>query len=160
MMKLNTLMDAVKETVERGFPGVPVYTDYLPKDFKRPSFALECRKEETADLNIALVKRTVTVALTCLEAVNDYGDSSREALNGRMDALEDLFARGYLQVEDRAVQVQTNRGTGNPEFAEVQAVLSWSDQRPGWHDPEDPDDPVSAGVPLMEDYQLTVTTKE
>lgn len=155
-MTTQALMDAVKARVQEHWPGEEVYTNYLPKDFKRPSFALELQKEETADVNIALVRRTVTLLLTGYVETDDYGDSAREALNQRMEAACGLFARGYLPVEDRAIQVQTNRGTGAPDFIEVTLIFSWMDGRPALTDPDVP----PSDVPLMEHYELNISTKE
>lgn len=155
-MTTQALMDAVKARVQGHWPGEEVYTNYLPKDFKRPSFALELQKEETADVNIALVRRTVTLLLTGYVETDDYGDSAREVLNQRMEDACGLFAQGYFTVEDRAIQVQTNRGTGAPNFIEVTLIFSWLDGRPSHTDPDVP----PSDVPLMEHYQLNISTKE
>lgn len=155
-MTTQALMDAVKARVQGHWRGEEVYTNYLPKDFNRPSFALELQKEETADVNIALVRRTVTLLLTGYVETDDYGDSAREALNQRMEDACGLFAQGYFPVEDRAIQVQTNRGTGAPDFIEVILIFSWMDGRPAFTDPDIP----PSDVPLMEHYELNISTKE
>lgn len=156
MVDLTDLMDTVKARVQGRWPGEEVYTNYLPKDFKRPSFALELQKEETADVNIALVQRTVTLLLTGYVQTDAYGDSDREALNQRMEAACALFAQGCLPVGDRAIQVRTNRGTGAPDFMEVTLVFSWIDARPVFTDPDDP----PGDVPLMEHYEFNISTEE
>ena len=46
MLTTNTLMNAVEAALKRLYPGEPVYYDELPKDFRRPSFTLECQKAE------------------------------------------------------------------------------------------------------------------
>lgn len=155
-MTTQTLMDAVKARVQEHWPGEEVYTNYLPKDFKRPSFALELQKEETVDVNIALVRRTVTLLLTGYVETDAYGDSAREKLNQRMEDTCGLFTQGYFPVEDRAIQVQTNRGTGAPDFIEVTLIFSWTDGRPDFTDPDIP----PSDVPLMEHYELNISTKE
>lgn len=155
-MTTQALMDAVKARVQGHWPGEEVYTNYLPKDFKRPSFALELQKEETADVNIALVRRTVTLLLTGYVETDAYGDSAREILNQRMEAACGLFVRGYLPVGDRAIQVRTNRGTGAPDFIEVTLSFSWVDGRPACAGPDVP----PSDVPLMEHYELNILTKE
>lgn len=153
MTELNGLMSAVEAAVSAKYPGEPVYTDELPKDFKRPSFALECQKNETADVNPFLVQRTVTVLLTCFVEVNAYGDSSREALNRRMDTLCAHFGQGYLQVEDRALRVQTDRGVGAPDFAEVTLTFTWVDGQPAYQNPNAP----GSGIPKMEHFAVNGT---
>ena len=131
MITTNTLMNAVEAALKRLYPGEPVYYDELPKDFRRPSFTLECQKAEQSDVNIGLVRRSVTLL--------------------RQDTVMGLFAQGFFQVEDRALTVQANRGLGNPDFAEVSAVFQWMDARPGYQDPE------AADTPKMEHFAIERT---
>ena len=159
MLELNAILKAVAAAIQSAYPGQPVYWDRLPKDFKRPSFAMECQKDEMADLNIALVRRTVTIQILCFIEVDSYHDSSREALNQRQETVMGLLGQGYLQVGDRALTVQANRGTGDPDWAEVVAVFSWTDERPGYQDPE-AQPPQAGGAPLMEHYALNINGKD
>ena len=135
MLTTNTLMNAVEAALKRLYPGEPVYYDELPKDFRRPSFTLECQKAEQSDVNIGLVRRSVTLLVTC------YVE----------DTVMGLFAQGFFKVEDRALTVQANRGLGNPDFAEVSAVFQWMDARPGCQDPE------AADTPKMEHFAIERT---
>lgn len=151
MLTTNTLMNAVEAALKRLYPGEPVYYDELPKDFRRPSFTLECQKAEQSDVNIGLVRRSVTLLVTCYVEADAYHDSSRKALNQRQDTVMGLFAQGFFQVEDRALTVQANRGLGNPDFAEVSAVFQWMDARPGYQDPE------AADTPKMEHFAIERT---
>ena len=142
-MTAQTVMDTVKASVQESWPGEKVYTNYLPKDFKRPSFALELQKDEWTDANIVLVKRTVTLLLTGFVEKDAYGDSARDILNQRMEIACGLFSQGWLSVDDRAVSVRMVRGTGAPDFFEVTLMFTWMDARPNATDDQ---------VPLMRDY--------
>ena len=95
MLTTNTLMNAVEAALKRLYPGEPVYYDELPKDFRRPSFTLECQKAEQSDVNIGLVRRSVTLLVTCYVEADAYHDSSRKALNQRQDTVMGLFAQGF-----------------------------------------------------------------
>ena len=150
-MTAQTVMDTVKASVQESWPGEKVYTNYLPKDFKRPSFALELQKDEWTDANSVLVKRTVTLLLTGFVEKDAYGDSAREILNQRMEIACGLFSQGWLSVDDRAVSVRMVRGTGAPDFFEVTLMFTWMDARPNATDDQ---------VPLMRDYELEIATKE
>ena len=150
-MDIGALMDAAEAAIRTQYPDDPIYRDELPKDFQRPSFTLECQKDDLADAAIGLVRRTVTLLVTCYVAVDAYHDSSRKALNQRQDTVMGLFAQGFFQVEDRALTVQANRGLGNPDFAEVSAVFQWMDARPGYQDPE------AADTPKMEHFAIERT---
>lgn len=154
-MENNDIMNAVKTAIENTYPGEPVYLDRLPKDFQRPSFALELQTETLTDVNIGLVRHSVTVLVTCFVSVDAYSDSSREALNSRQSGILAIFGRGVLQVGDRTPSVAAAKGTGTPDFAEVTAVFSWTDTRPGYVD-EDTAPESESGVPLMEHYTLRV----
>ena len=107
------------------------------------------------NVNIGLVRHSVTVLVTCFVSVDAYSDSSREALNSRQSGILAIFGRGVLQVGDRTPSVAAAKGTGTPDFAEVTAVFSWTDTRPGYVD-EDTAPESESGVPLMEHYTLRV----
>lgn len=153
------LMEAVEKELNRIFPGEPVYWDALPKDFKRPCFALECLRTAGTDLNFALVQREADILVTCLSKADAYGDSSRKELTRRQSAVMDLFAQGFLRVKGRAVKVSGEKGEQTPELATVTGLFSWVDGRPGLvdpevpYDPDNPDAPEGAKIPRMEHYE-------
>lgn len=152
-MDSSDVMNFVENILKNKFQN-EVFTDVLPKDFVRPSFALELQKDDFVDRNIGLVQKTVTILITGFVEVNAYYDSSRKELNRRQTAVMEIFAGPGLKIGDRHPTVSANKGTGSPDFFEVQVVFSWSDVRPGYHDPDDMNDPVSAAVPKMEDFEL------
>ena len=154
MIETNAVLRAVEAALGSSFPGEPVYWDQLPKNFARPSFTLEAQKEEWVDAAIGLVRRTLTVLVTGYAAADDYHDSSREELNRRESAVLALFGKGYLSLEDRALTVQANKGTGTPDFMEVSVVFSWMDSRPGYQDPE------TATEPKMGHFVFRVNGKD
>lgn len=154
------LMEAVEGALNRLYPGEPVYWDYLPKDFKRPCFALECPRMAGTDLNAALVQREADILVTCMVKTDAYGDSSRKELTRRQSAVMDLFAQGFLQVKGRAVKVSGEKGEQDPAVAVVTGLFSWVDGRPGLvdqelpYDPDDPDAPEGARIPRMEHFVI------
>ena len=155
-MRVQALMDAETGRIQEKWPGEPVYPNYLPNDFKSPSFTLELQRDEWKDGNIILVQRAVTLLLTGYVEPDPYGDSAREALNQRMETACGLFAQGFLPVGDRAVPVRTVRGNGAPGFFEVTLIFSWMDERPSVSGSDDP----SGKTPMMERYKLNILTKE
>lgn len=154
------ILTALETQLKKRFPGEPVYCDRLPKGFQRPSFTLECQKDETADVNRGLVRRLVTVLVTGYAAVSEgYQESSRAELNRRMDAMLALWGGGALAVGDRAVTVGTAKGVGSPDAVEVTITFSWTDGRPGYQDPETAT-PETGGAPLMAHYEMRLSGKE
>lgn len=127
-MTANELMDAVEMRVREVYPKDPIYRDILPKDFKRPSFTLECQKDDEEDANAVLVRRSVTLLLTCFTEVNAYSDSSRNALNERLDQVMGLF-RTPIFVQGRALLVQARKGSGDPQASEVSLTFHFMDGR-------------------------------
>ena len=148
-MEISTVMSRVKAMLEETFRE-PVYVDRIPKDFQRPSFAVELQKTEYQDMNLMLVRKTATILITCFVEVDAYYDSSREELNRRQDTVMGLFARGCLDVEDRHPAAMAGRGQGNPDFSEVTLTVTWSDDRPGYAAPEET-------APLMEHAEVSGT---
>lgn len=145
------LMEAVEAALNRLYPGEPVYWDYLPKDFKRPCFTLECPRTAGTDLNAALVHREADILVTCMARTDAYGDSSRRELTRRQSAVMELFAQGFLRVRDRAVKVDVEKGEQTPELAAVTGLFSWADGRPGLTDPEGQQ---GAEIPRMEHFEI------
>lgn len=127
-MELGELMDAAEGVIKESYPGEPVYRDLLPRDFKRPSFTLECQKVEDADANAGLIRRTATLLLTCYVRTDAYSDSSRDELNSRQDRLMGRFSLP-LRVGDRVLTPQARRGLGSPACAEVTLMFSWMEAR-------------------------------
>lgn len=154
------LMEAVEAALNRLYPGEPVYWDSLPKDFKRPCFALECPRTAGTDLNAALVRREADILVTCMVKTDAYGDSSRKELARRQSTVADLFAQGFLRVKGRAVKVSGAKGEQIPELATVTGLFSWAEGRPGATDPEvpyEPDNPAApegAKIPRMERFSI------
>lgn len=154
------IMEAVEKGLNRLYPGEPVYWDYLPKDFKRPCFALECPRTAGTDMNAVLVQREVDILVTCMARVDAYGDSSRKELTRRQSAVMDLFSQGFLRVKDRAVKLSGEKGEQTPTLATVTGLFSWVDERPARVDPEapyDPDNPnapAGADIPRMEHFEI------
>lgn len=154
------LMETIESALNTLYPGEPVYWDYLPKDFKRPCFTLECPRTAGTDMNAVLIQREADILVTCMGRTDAYGDSSRKELARRQSAVLDLFAQGFLQVKDRAVKLSGEKGEQTPELATVTGLFSWVDERPAYvdpevpYDPDNPDAPAGADIPRMEDFEI------
>lgn len=145
-MDASDVMARVKAILEETFQE-PVFVDRLPKDFKRPSFALELQKTEMADLNLVPGQE------------DDHGADHRFCGCGllprqqpggaglRQDRVMALFPGPSMEVEGYHPTIAANKGTGAPDFFEVQLAVVWSDARPGFQDPED-------SAPPMEDFEV------
>lgn len=157
-MDCNDIMRAMEARLKEKYPEDKVYWDRLPKEFSRPSFTLELQKNETADANLFLVRRTAVVLVTIWVEVNAFYDSSREELNDRQDQVLALFSKP-LKVGDRTLLPMVQKGEGTPELSEAAVTFQWMDDRPGFVD-EDTAPESESGVPLMEDFALQVGTQK
>ena len=153
-MDSNELLGAIKAAVGQRFPGVPVHWEQIPQEPERPSFVLECQKEELADVSTGLVRKTVTVLVTCYAAADGQGDGGWADIGQRMETVMGLLGAGGVRAGGRAVGISTAKGSGVAGHAEGQAGFSWLDTQTGWPDPE------GGTGPRMERYQIDVNGKE
>ena len=87
-------------------------------------------------------------------ATDEYDESSTEELRKDQEAVLLAFGTPSLKVGDRYVTFLALGDGADLGSAFVKFTASWFDQRPGYHDPEDMNDPVSADVPKMEDFEF------
>ena len=147
------LLEAIAGVIVRLWPERPLYRDFCPADFARPSGFLYVREAGYRDGNLALVEWSVEAELTLYAATDAYTLESTEAL--RADQAAVLAAFGLpVQVGDRMVRVGAQADTPGPGEAYVVFTASWTDIRPGYRDPEDP--ASGGGAPVMEDFALHV----
>ena len=146
------LLEAIAGAIVRLWPERPLYRDFCPADFARPSGFLYVREASSRDANIGLVEWSLEAELTLYAATDAYTLESTEALRAGQAAV--LAAFGLpVQVGDRTVRVGARADTPGPGEAYVIFTASWLDMRPGYRDPEAP----GAGqAPLMEDFALDV----
>ena len=136
------LLEAIAGVIVRLWPERPLYRDFCPADFARPSGFLYVREAGYRDGNLALVEWSVEAELTLYAATDAYALESTEAL--RADQAAVLAAFGLpVQVGDRTVRVGAQADTPGP-----------GEVRPGYRDPDAPE--AEGGAPVMEDFALHV----
>ncbi len=131
MLSISDIQAAAEELLGQRFAGDTVYRDLAPRDFKRPSFLVECGPVKMEDAGCAALQIGLTVVITIFTAVDDYHNSHIGELQQRLMAVLELFAVGYLRVNDRALHVAGNEGDYQFDFATVRVTLSYADDRPG-----------------------------
>lgn len=146
-MESSAVMSRVKAMLEETFQE-PVYVDRIPEELQRPSFGVELQKTEYQDMNLMLVRKTATILITCFGEADASGSGSREELNRRQDSVMNLFALGWLDVEDRHPAALAVRGQGSTDSCQVTLTVTWSDDRPGCTTTEE-------DAPLMEHYEVS-----
>ena len=155
-MTYQDLMEAIAARIAKLWPDRMLYRDFCPADHKRPSGFLYVTNAGYEDANIFLVQWTFEAELTLYAATDAYSAESTEQLRADQLAVLGAFGGPAIQVEDRSVMLTVGTLSPGPGEAYVTFSASWMDGRPVAPDPDDP----PADVPLMENFELNVSTKE
>lgn len=128
MITNNDIADAAAALVEKAFPGEPVYRDYTPTDFQRPSNLVEIAGGKFyPNFSCGIVEVRPKLTLTTFAQVDPYHQQDDRELTRRQMLLLGLFLPGYLRVQDRAPHVLDEGEMGNGlDFASVTVSLSYT----------------------------------
>lgn len=106
MITNNDIADAIAGLVEKAFPGEPVYRDYAPTGFQRPSNLVEISGGKFyPNFGCGQVELRPQFTLTTFAEVDSYHQSDDMELIRRQMKLMGLFLPGYVKVKDRAPHV-------------------------------------------------------
>lgn len=127
MITNNDIKDAVAALVVEKFPGEPVYRDYTPADFQRPSNLLEISGGKIyPNFSCGSVELRPKITLTTFVNVDPYHQQDGDELTRRQMILLGLFLPGYIRVGDRAPHVLDEGEMENgPDFAAITVTLSY-----------------------------------
>lgn len=146
--------NAIADVVAKLWPERMIYRDFCPADHKRPSSFLYIVESGFEPANVSLVEWSLEAELELFCATDEYDISSTEEMRQNQEDVLLAFGAPSLKVGDRYVTLQAMGDGEELGSAFVKFTASWFDQRPGYHDPEDMNDPVSADVPKMEDFEF------
>lgn len=148
MITQNDLLQALRERMEQVFPGDKCYTEMAPKNFERPSTLIEIDEIAMERLNYSMIQVTVTVRVTCFAVVDVYHNSQFAELSQRQTRVFAQLLPGYFQVGDRALRVDSVRGSGGFDYTEVLANFEWETAAAEFLPADD--------SPMMQDYALPI----
>ena len=128
MITNNDILDAIGLLVAKAFPGEPVYRDYTPAGFQRPSSLLELSGGKFyPNASCGSVELRPQVTLTTFAEVDPYHQQDDQELTRRQMILLGLFLPGYVKVKDRAPHVLDEGEMENgPDYAAVTVTLSYT----------------------------------
>lgn len=155
-MTYQDLMEAIAARIAKLWPDRMLYRDFCPTDHKRPSSFLYVADASHVDANLFLVQWTFEAELTLYAATDAYSAESTEQLRADQLAVLNAFGGPAIQVGDRSVILNVGAPSPGPGEAYVTFSASWMDGRPSCTDPDNP----PGDVPLMEHYELNISTKE
>lgn len=123
----NDISDAIAALVEQAFPGEPVYRDYTPADFQRPSNLVELSGGKFyPNFSCGSVEIRPIFTLTTFVKVDPYHQQDDLELTRRQMLLLGLFLPGYVKVRDRAPHVLDEGELNNGlDFAGITVTLSY-----------------------------------
>lgn len=127
MITNNDIADAIAGLVEKAFPGEPVYRDYVPTGFQRPSNLVEISGGKFyPNFGCGQVELRPQFTLTTFVEVDAYHQQNDMELTRRQMKLLGLFLPGYVKVKDRAPHVLDEGEMENgPDFAALTVTLSY-----------------------------------
>lgn len=145
--------NAIADVVAKLWPDRIIYRDFCPVDHNRPSSFLHIVQSGFEPANVSLVEWSMEAELELFCATDEYDISSTEELRKDQEAVLLAFGAPSLKVGDRYVTLLALGDGAELGSAFVKFTASWFDQQPGYHDPDDMNDPVSAAVPKMMDFE-------
>lgn len=128
MVTINDIADAIAALAEKAFPGEPLYRDYTPAGFQRPSNLLELSGGKFyPNAACGSVELRPQFTLTTFTEVDAFHQQNDQELTRRQMTLLGLFLPGYVKVKDRAPHVLDEGELENGlDFAAVTATLSYT----------------------------------
>ncbi len=128
MITNNDIADAIQALVEKEFPGEPLYRDYTPAGFQRPSTLLEVSGGKFyPNASCGAVEVRPQFTLTTFVPVDEYHQQDDSELTRRQMRLMGLFLPGYVKVKDRAPHVLDEGEMENGlDFAAITVALSYT----------------------------------
>ena len=142
MITNNDIADAVEALVKKAFPGEPVYRDYTPADFQRPSNLVEISGGKFhPNFGCGTVELRPKITLTTFTNVDPYHQQDDQELTRRQMALLGLFLSGFVKVKDRAPHVLDEGEMENGlDYAAITVPLSYTLDRREFMEIQQPPD--------------------
>lgn len=127
MLTNNDIADAIAALVAGAFPGEPVYRDFTPTGFQRPSTLIELSGGKYyPNFGCGTVELRPQFILTTFTEVDPYHQQDDQELTRRQMILLGLFLPGYIKVKDRAPHVLDEGELENGlDFAAITVTLSY-----------------------------------
>lgn len=128
MITNNDIVEAVAGLVAEKFPGDPVYRDYTPTGFQRPSTLVEISGGKIyPNFGCGTVELRPQITVTTFVEVDPYHQQDNPELTRRQMILLGLFLPGCVKVKDRAPHVLDEGEMENGlDFAAITVTLSYT----------------------------------
>ena len=155
MIQVPDITAAIAAQVEKAFPGEKVYTDLAPRNFERPSNAVEMVGATMDPLSYGPggVDFLFKYKISTFSKVDEVHASHLPVLDLRAMRLLGVFGSGFIRVQDRAPKVRSAEAdTSFFDSAVVTLTLALTMNRADFTEPE--------LYALMKEFELKINTKE
>ena len=105
MVAMNDIILAIKGLLTGRFPGHAVYMNLLAKNFTRPSFLIELANITRSNVCYGTVAVAASFSITCYVEIDGQYNSDVERLIASQNEAMELFTAGYIEVEERRLEV-------------------------------------------------------
>jgi len=129
MITTNNILDAISAAIAAKYGPNMAYVNEVPKDFKRPSFAIDFDKSTAQDAMRHVVQVMAHYVITCFAVTDVRGLCDQLALNTMQYDVMKLFNKGTLAVADRHLTVRAFTGGSDPDRAWVDLQFLYFDDR-------------------------------
>ena len=129
MLSQKEILDAVDRELLTLFPGLTLYRNDTPSNFKRPSAMTRLTNQTMATRTTRSVDRQATVTAVLFCPVDDFHNTDVDALFAMSDLVMEHFSSPALPVADRFLDIGSIQCNVQADFAEIKIPLTWDDDR-------------------------------
>jgi hypothetical protein len=137
MITISKIIDRVNELILQKYPSHTFYIEDIPEGFERPSFFIEQVVGGTSDVNKTIVGEDVSIQIVYFAPVDDYYLTDAPTRLQVSENIKDIFRKGYIAVEDRAIKVTELTGGSRNNEVYLSVSFGYQETRPA--DPENYD---------------------
>lgn len=123
------ILDEINRLLVQKYPEHTVYIDLCPKNFDRPCFLIELVNIQQRPINAKTIQETDYFTITCFDITDDYSHSDTINLLMIQQGVLEIFRKGYISVDDRAIDVIASSGGRNFDQAYIDLQFEYFDDR-------------------------------
>lgn len=110
MITIQKVIDSINDILYALYPTYMCYIQDIPKDFERPSFFIQFVTDGSTDMSRAVTEEEITIEVVYFAPVNDFQIAEKTDALSMYQRVKDIFRKGFIPVEDRAVKVSGLNG--------------------------------------------------
>lgn len=130
MIKPADMMKALKEALQKQFPGEQIYENLTPRNFDRPSNLITLDTVRIGDIKNRTITLLYTYKITDFVSVDGHHNSDMPLLDLRTVLIVlGVFGRGFFTINGKSVYVADVSTKHYFDFTETNAVLSVTEDR-------------------------------